>query len=216
MPNTLSVYDPVFYANEAQMALEKALGLAGRIYRGYDDEKTSREKGSVISIKVPGAFSAQDAPSTAQDITTSEIQITLNQWKEVKFALTDKELSYTSQRIIEDHIRPAAYALADKIDQTLAALVVGIPWSVDFSSPAVVGDITAARRIMFDNKVPLADPSKLHCMVSGTIEKELLDLAAFTQNQGSGDAGIAAQLRGYLGTRYGFNVLAHQTAPAPT
>ena len=31
MPNVLSVYDPLFYAQEALIALEKALGMAGRL-----------------------------------------------------------------------------------------------------------------------------------------------------------------------------------------
>ena len=35
-PNTLGIYDPLFYAQEALIQLEKALGLAGRVHRGYD------------------------------------------------------------------------------------------------------------------------------------------------------------------------------------
>lgn len=216
MANTLSSYNPIFYAQEAQTALEKALGMAGRVYRGYDDANTSRTRGQVIDITVPGSFTAQDAPSTAQDITASNLQISLDYHKEVKFALTDKELTYSSERIINDHIRPAAYALADKIDQELCALYKRVPWYFDWSAPAVVGDITSARKILFDNKVPLDDEANLHFMVSGAIEKELLDITAFTQNQGSGDAGIQAQLRGFIGRRYGLGFFANQNAPSIT
>jgi hypothetical protein len=216
MANTLSTYNPIFYAQEALIALEKALGLAGRVYRGYDDENTARTKGDTINIRVPGAFTAQDAPSAAQDIVASSIDIKLDQHKEVKFVLKDKELAYTSQRIIDEHIRPAAYALADKIDMSLAALIDDVPWYVDFSNPAVVGDITSARRLLFDNKVDLSDPSMLNFMVSGVIEKELLDLSAFSQNQGSGQTGVETQLRGYLGTRYGLNFFANQNTPSRT
>lgn len=216
MANVLSVYDPIFYAQEALIALEKALGLAGRVFRGYDDEQTARERGSVISIRVPGSFTAQNAPSSAQDINASSVSVTLDQWKEVKFALTDKELSYTSQRIVDEHIRPAAYALADNIDLALAALVDDVPWSVDFTSPAAVADITSARRILFDNKVSLADEALMHFMVSGVIEKELLDLQAFAQFQGAGQAGADTQMRGYLGKRYGLNFFANQNTPSRT
>jgi len=216
MPNTLSVYDPLFYAQEALIALEKSLGMAARVFRGYDDDQSGRERGSVISIRVPGAFSAQNAPSTAQDITAAETQITLDQWKEVKFSLTDKELAYTNQRIIDEHIRPAAYALADNIDQALAALYKGVPWYTDLTSPAALADITKVRQLMFDNKVTLADEAKLHFMTSGLIEKELLDLSAFTQHQGAGDQGVASQMRGYLGKRFGFNFFANQNTPTAT
>ncbi len=216
MANTLATYNPIFYAQETLIALEKALGLAGRVHRGYDDTNTAREKGDTINIKVPGSFVAQDAPSTAQDITASSIDIKLDQHKEVKFALKDKELAYTSQKIIEDHIRPAAYALADKIDQSLALLVKDVPWIIDWTSPAGVADITSARQRMFDNMVDLSDESKLHFMVSGLIEKELLDVSAFTTHQGAGQAGVESQMRGYLGKRFGFNFFANQNAPTLT
>src|SRR5688572_1053731 len=106
MPNVLSVYDPLFYASEAIMWLHNALGMAGRVHRGYD--KTAQQKGSVISIRKPSTFTAQDAPSNAQDIVASEVQIPLSFWREVKFKLTDKELSATQETIIEEHIQPAA------------------------------------------------------------------------------------------------------------
>lgn len=216
MANTLSSFNPIFYAQEALTALEKALGLAGRVYRGYDDANTSRTKGQFIDIPVPGSFTAQDGPSTAQDITASNIQIELASLKEVKFALTDKELTYSGERIVNEHVRPAVYALADKIDQDVAAQFKNVPWYFDWTGPAAVGDITTARRILFDNKVPLSDEALMHFMASGQIEKELLDLAAFSQNQGAGQAGIDAQMRGYLGKRYGFNFFANQNAPSIT
>lgn len=218
MANTLSAaHNPIFYAQEGLIALTKRLGMAARVYRGYDDVATSREKGETISIKVPSSFVAQDAPSTAQDLGTSKIDISLNQWKEVKFALTDKELSYTSQQIIAEHINPAAYALADKIDQVLCGLAVDVPWYSDWSAPAAVTDITSGfRKGMFARQVDFSNPEKLHCMVSGTIEGELLGLSAFSQNQGAGDQGVATQLSGHIGRRFGFNFFANQNTPSYT
>jgi hypothetical protein len=216
MSNTLSSYNPIFYANEALTALEKALGMAGRVFRGYDDGNTARTRGQYIDITVPGSFSAQDGPSAAQDVTAANIQINLSSLKEVKFALTDKELAYSSERIINDHIRPAAYALADKIDQDLALLYKDVPWYVDSSSPMVVGDITGVRKVLFNNKVPLNDPTAVHFMIDGTAEKELLDVSAFTQNQGGGDAAVLSQMTGFLGTRYGINFFANQNVQTAT
>lgn len=215
--NVLSVFNPIFYAQEGLTALYKRLGLAGRVYRGLDDSNTSREKGDTITMKVPGSFVAQDAPSVAQDIVAGKVDFKLDQHKEVKIQIGDKELAYTGQQIIEAHINPMAYALADKIDQSICGLVDDVPWYDDWSNPAIVTDITSKFRSgMFANMVDFSNPEKLHAMLSGTIEGELMGLAAFTQHQGSGDAGVAAQLRGYLGTRYGFNFFANQNAPSRT
>lgn len=212
MTNTLSVYDPIFYAQEALIQLEKALGMAGRVHRGHD--KAPQQKGATISIRKPGAFTAQDAPSPAQDIDAGEVQIALANWKEVKFGLTDRELAATGEVIIGEHIRPAAVALADAIDQSLCALYAEVPWFHDVAATAGVADIVAVRRAMFDNKVPLRDPAMLHWMIDGDMEADFLNQTAFTQWQGSGDIGAAAQVSGSLGRRFGFNFFANQNVRA--
>jgi len=209
--NTLSAYDPIFYAQEALGLLEKSLGMASRVHRGY--EKSPQEPGSTITIRKPSTFTAQNAPGSAADVTAESVSISLDQWKEVRFALSDKELAYTTERIIDEHIRPAAYALADQIDQSLVGLYDDIPWYADFSAPAAAGDITSVRKIMFDNKVPMT-PGMLHFMVDGQIEKELLDISAFSQHQGAGEAGVDTQRRGFLGQKYGYEFFANQNVPS--
>lgn len=211
MPNTLSVYDPLFYAQEAIIQLEKVLGMAGRVHRGYD--KLPQQKGSVISISKPSTFVAQDAPSPAQDVTAGEVQIALNYWREVKFKLTDKELTFTGEKIINDHIRPAAYALADDIDQKLSLLYRDIPWYVVNSSPCAVADLTALQRVMFGNRVPAA---QRHLMLSGVQQEEFLNLAAFSQWQGAGQAGADTQMEGSLGVKYGYEIFANQNVQTHT
>lgn len=215
MSNTLGNYDPIFYAQEALIALNKALGMAGRVHRGYDPNP--QQKGSVINITRPSVFEATNVDTstggTTQALTPENVSITLDTWKEVKFGLTDKELTFTKEKIITDHITPAAYALADSIDQSLVALYKKIPWKEAISSTPVVTDITGVRKALFNNKVPMSD---LHFMVDGDVEAGLLALTAFATADGSGQAGIDTQLRGSLGTRYGFEFFANQNTPAHT
>jgi hypothetical protein len=215
MANTLGYYDPLFYAQEALIHLEKALGMAARVHRGYDEERRSFNKGEYINIRKPSKFTVQNAPGTAEDLAVESVQLQLAHWREVKFALTDKELAFTTEKIIEDHIRPAAYALADDIDQKLVALYKDIPWYYDLAAngSTEVGDITGVRKVQFQNAVPLQDIGNVHYMVDGNLEKGLLDLAAFTQQQGAGDQGVQSQRRGSLGTKYGYEIFANQNVP---
>lgn len=213
-PNVLGVYNPIFYAQEALIHLEKALGLAGRVHRGIDQERRSFGRGETISIRKPSTFTAEDAPSTAQNLNTGTVSLTLNKWKEVKFSLTDKELAFTSERIIQEHIRPAAYALADRVDQDLVTQFHNIPWFYDLAGTTEVGDITGPRQVLFDNAVPLSDPSLIHYMINGTLENEFLQLPAFSQQQGAGNVGVDTQLRGTLGIKFGSEVFANQNTPS--
>jgi hypothetical protein len=207
--NTLSIFDPLFYANLALIQLEKQLGMANRVHRGYD--KTPTQKGSTIAIPMISTFTAQDAPGTDMNINADSINIVVDQWKEVKFALTDKELNYTQQEIITKHIRPAAYALADVIDQALCNLYKGVPWYSGTAGavPSSVGDITGARKVMFNNAAPLT-PGMVHLMIDGNAEEAFLKLSAFSQQQGAADVGVNTQLTGSLGQKFGFEVFSNQ------
>ena len=216
MSNTLGNYDPIWYASEALIQLQKALGMAGRVHRGYDPNP--QQKGSLINITRPGTFTATNVNTstggTTADIDPENIQIELDTWKEVKYKLTDKELSFTKEKIITDHISPAAYALADAIDQDLCKLYKKIPWTSAITATPAVTDITTARKVLFNNKVPMGD--MLHMMVDGSVEAGLLSLSAFTTSSGSGDAGVESQLRGTLGRRYGFEIFANQNVQEHT
>lgn len=208
MANALGIYDPLFYANEALIQLENALGMAARVHRGFDEERRSFGLGSKIEIRRPSTFVAQDAPSSAQDVSTGTVEIELSSWKEVKFKLTDKELAYTGDRIISDHIRPAAYALADKVDQDLCNLALDVGQNVAYAG--TIADISNAKQKLFDAGVPLMDYASNHYMIDGTAQNAYEQIQAFSQYQGAGDLGVETQLRGQLGMRYGFNIFANQ------
>ena len=78
MPNTLGVYNPVFFAQEALRQLEAVMGLANRVYMGYDEERRSFGLGETINIRRPSTFIAQNAPSAAQDVNTETVAVTLD------------------------------------------------------------------------------------------------------------------------------------------
>ena len=218
MANSLGNYNPVFYAQEALIQLEKALGMAGRVHRGYEEERKSFGRGQTINIRKPSTFTAQNAPSSAQDLDTGTTALVLDHWKEVKFKVSDRELAFTGQKIIDDHIRPAAYALADDVDQRLAALYKDIPWftTTNAAPGSVVTDVTDPRKLMFNNSVPMNGAGDLHFMVDGTMEQGLIGNAAYAQWQGAGAEGVATQMRGTLGYRYGFEFFANQNVQSHT
>jgi hypothetical protein len=213
--NVLNFYDPLFYAQEALIVLEKELGFAARIHRGY--EPSPQQKGSVINISKPGTFTAQNAPgSVAQDVATGGVSITLDTWKEVKFKLTDKELTFTKEKIVNDHIRPAAYALADSIDMRCASLYQDIykyggTVSADL---ALITDLTRVRRMFQDQMVP--DDGQRHLAINNASEEALLALATFNANAGVPSAAQEAFLKGSLGSKFSYEIFSSLNIPTHT
>lgn len=211
MTNVLGAFNPIFYAQEGLMLLENALGMSARVHRGFEEERRTYNQGEYIRIRKPGSFTVTDAgDETVQDVETTYVDIQLSYHKEVMFGLTDKELSYTGERIVQEHVRPAVYAIADYIDGQLALLYKDIPWYFQIGSTPGIADIAKGRRILFDNKAPLGDPAMLHMMVNGALEEAFLSSSAFTQWQGAGDTGVTAQMRGQIGQKLGFNIFANQ------
>lgn len=211
MAHTLGNYNETFFAQEALIQLEKVMGMAGRVYRGHSADSAAR--GDTIQIRRPASFTAADAPAAATDLATESVSITLNKWKEVKFALTDKDLSLTAPQIITDHIRPAAVALADQIDQDLASLYKDIPWvSAQTATPAL-SDIGAIRKIMFDNRVPLND-GMLNYMIDGATELAYLNaLSASGMQPAQQDKSLR---EGSMGRLFGYDTWANQNTPTHT
>jgi hypothetical protein len=209
---TLGNYNETFFAQEALIQLEKVLGMAGRIHRGYSSDTKAR--GDTISIRRPASFTATDMPATASDVLTDSVNITLNKWKGVVFGLTDKDLSLSADQIITDHIRPATVAIADNVDQACAALYKDIPWVIAQTATPVLADIPAIRKIMMDNRVPLGDKTALHYMIDSTTELAYLNaLAAAGQQANTQDPSLR---EGSMGRLYGFDTWANQNTPSHT
>lgn len=209
---TLGNYDETFFVQEALIQLEKVLGMAGRVHR--DSTAESQVKGAIVAMRRPASFTATDMPVTDSDTITESVNLTFNKWKGVTFALTDKDLTLSSEKIIENHIRPATVAIADRIDIDLCALYADIPWvSAQTATPALA-DIAAIRKIMRDNKVPLSDNTKLHYMIDSATELAYINaLAAAGQQANTQDPALR---QGSLGRLYGFDAWANQNTPSHT
>lgn len=218
MANTLGNYNPEFYAQEALMQLFKALGMAGRVHRGAEQERNSsgNKKGDTINMKRPTKFTAQEhvagTGSTSQDVVGENVSIVLNNHQEVKYELTDRELAYSTEQIITDHITPAAYALADKIDQDLHLLGAKVGPKAFVSGAASSAFITGPRKVLRNNEVPM-DPGAVHYLIDSGMEAAFLDLGIFHEARITGEgSNQAALMNGTLGSRFGVEVFATQNA----
>jgi hypothetical protein len=210
--NTLGNYDETFFVQEALIQLEKVLGMAGRVHR--DATAESQVKGATVAMRRPASFTATEMPVSDSNVPTESVNLTFNKWWGVQFGLTDKDLTLSAPQIIQNHIRPAAVAVADKIDQTLAALYLDIPWiSAQTATPALA-DIAAIRKIMRDNKVPLDDNTKLHYMIDSATELAYINaLAAAGQQANTQDPALRS---GSMGRLYGYDTWANQNTPTHT
>ena len=211
MPNTLGNYNEIFFAQEALIQLQNALGMAARVHRDFDP--TPSVRGDSVRIRRPSRFSAQDAPSPAQNLDTESISVQLNKWRDVRFALTDKELTQSSEKIITDHIQPAAYEIARDIDADLNTLWSLVPNVSQASGTFALEDLTKPHQVLFDLGVPM-DETNIHMQVNGAMQAAILGKLGGQNIMGAGVDN--ARLRGAMGQLFGINLFANQQTPKHT
>ena len=221
MSNTLGNYNAQFFADAALWWLRNNLAhLAShtRIQPGVDLSPAvpiTEESGSVVQLRRPSTFAGRDnvAPtgSSRQDIQSETATVTLSEHKEVKFEVTDKELAYTRERIIEDHVGPATRAIVEELDTyihgTLGDL---IPNRIDHSIP--VGAHTFVRPRAMLRRNLLREDEPLYYVVSMTTEADLLRAKVVASREVAGE-GVETSLKsGIIPTRFGIDTLPTQTA----
>jgi len=209
MGNTVTAYNPIFYAQETLKNVEDMLGFASRVYRGFDSERKSAEQGDVIQIRRPGTFETSAGGTAAySEVTTSSVNITLNNYRQVKFKLSDQEIVQGGERLITDHIRPASVALASYIDAQVATLSKDVPWQVDVGSTVSSADIINPRKILRENIGAMVDSGPVYYAIDETMEASFLGLDIFSNAATSGET--TGLRRGFLGERFGVQTFVNQ------
>lgn len=217
MSNLLTAFQPTFYAQEALLHMEKALGMAVRVHRGYDAERGGASLGQSITIRKPSSFATQSGGSGATpDLHTETVTMTLSNWREVKFAVTDKELAHGGERLVDEHIAPASYALASYVDAQLTSLYRYVPWQIDCAASPTEADVLGARKILRNNAGSLVDMGNVHFAIDSELEAAFLSRDVFHSAAIAGGESTAALLQGSLGVRFGVEHFVNQNLPIHT
>lgn len=218
MAATLAAYNPQLYANKALPLLYSYLGLGSRVYRDLDMDYASANKGQQVNIRRPGTFAVADAPATAEDVAAETVSLSLDYWRESKFKLTDKELTFSEEKILAEHVAPAMAVLADDIDQKLQAEYYNFGRKATaFTTGSSAGiNFANVQKAMIEAKIPQADPGKLHYMIDPTMNHHYVSDSSFAQWQGAGPAGEATQRSGSLGIKYGMETFVTHNTVAHT
>lgn len=207
MANTLGNFNVPLFAATALDILMNSLSTPRRVNRAYESERRAFDKGDVVNIRRPSTFTVYDAPigTSADDLKTESVQIALDQYKETKMAVTDRELAYTTEQIIREHISPMAYALGNSVDAALLAQSYLIPHCQQITAASAgIEVLTGADRIMRENRVPDDGPSRRHYAANPRVWERWIGNAAFAQHQGAAAGGVATQETAQLAQKYGF------------
>lgn len=207
MANTFLTPDII--AREALMQLRNNAVMAQLVHRDYSSEFAGAV-GDTISIKKPASFVAKEFGSEIelQDATEGSIDVKLDKFLDVSFAVTSKEMTLDIDDFSQQLLIPAMQAFADKIDKYLLGLASGVTNNVSYTigSGTVRDTIVDARKFLTDNAVPLTNRS---FVFGGNMEADLLKTDLFTSAEKVGDEGTALR-EASLGRKFGLDMYTDQ------
>lgn len=119
MANT--IITPSIIAKVGLAHLENNLVMGKKVYRDYSKEFV--KVGDTISVRRPVRFVANDgAVAINQDVTEGKFSLQIASRKHVAWSFTTQDLTLSIEEYSERYIKPAAIALANKIDYDLCGL----------------------------------------------------------------------------------------------
>lgn len=115
---------PSVIASAALANLYETTVMAPLVHRDYEPEFASRV-GDTITIRKPAVFQANEFDRAAgiqiQDATESSVDVALNHFADVSFAVTAEDLALNIEDFSEQLLNPAMEAISQKIDRDLLA-----------------------------------------------------------------------------------------------
>lgn len=217
MSNTFTYVIPQLLAQGLEALRENAV-MPMLVNRDY--ESMAAQKGQIIDIPIPSAITAVAVtpaitPPANSDVSPTRARITLNQWYEAPFYLTDKEMLECMDGTIPMQASEAIKSLANNIDSYLLGRYltvygyVGTAGTTPFASD--VSAATAARKTLFNQ---LAPPGDRRFVTDTDAEANALGLRAFQDMSFSGSAqGI---IEGHINRKLGFDWFMDQNVPSHT
>lgn len=199
---------PEWWANESVAILEENMIMANLVHRDF--EAVLMEAGEVVNTRKPGTFVAKRKANgdavTKQAVTSTNIEVRLNQHFHVTFAITDREQAKSFKDLIATYLHPAVLALAQGIDKVLLSqaprfMRLDNKTAGTLGVGASVASILATRQNLNDNKAP---PQLRTMIESSKDETALLSLEIFINADKVGDDGTSLR-EASLGRRLGFN-----------
>lgn len=183
--------------------------------------------GSKVHIPKRGALvvntKVENANYTVQEPSSSTVDLTLNQHKEVTFGVESRVLATTNQNIIAGYADDAAIAIAEAIDLGIASVYSSVPGGQTITNAGNIteANILAARKILVDNKLPsIADR---FAIVATSQTNALLQIDRFTRYDAlgisndiaEGSVGGQREMLGAagIGRVHGFNFAESQLVP---
>ena len=205
-------------------ALREQVVLPKIVNRSYEDKiGPGQRQGSTVNVAVPSAITTRSVtadvvPPAVTAVTPTSVSITLDQWKEAPFAMSDAAISRVQAGLIPMQMSEAVRSLANTIDDFLWSKIdsasgvygfTGTSGTTPFASN--VSQYLDARAIANNQLMPM---DNRYVILDADAEANALQLTAFLDASAAGTKETI--VKGDIGYKLGAQWLMSQNVPTHT
>lgn len=223
LSNTLTDVIPQILAQGLKTLRENA--IMPRLVN-TDLSADAAEKGNTIDVPLAASITTRDVvpdqTATNVTITPTKVQVTLDQWKEAPFMLTDKDIGDAMSGIIPRQAEEAVKSLANTVDSFILSTLykaayhnAGTAGTTPFAGVAPATTLAAFKTLrtkLIKSLIPLGNDT--HVVLDPDAEANALTMSPFLKADERGDQG--AIIAGQIGRKLGFWWWMDQNVPTHT
>lgn len=207
--NSLDVFVPEFWAQEALALLEENMVVANLVHKDFST--TVATMGDTVNVQRPAKFVAKrksvNDDVTVQAATATNVAVKLNQQVHVSFLIRDGEESKGRLGLVDLYMKPAMMAQAKFVDQVLLGQ---FPQYLDYTAGALGGATSSTvSNYILDMRnvqnVALVPDEPRNLILTPNFETTCLKVDKFTDADRVGDDGTALR-RASLGKKWNYNL----------
>ena len=217
MANTLTEVIPKLLAGGLLALRERAI-MPRRVNRDY--ESLASQKGDVVNIPISAAISTRNVTPAVtqaanQDTTPTTVAVTLDQWKEATFQMSDKDWKEAQDGFMPRQSLEAIKSLANTVDTFILGKYTGIYAAGGTAGTTPLGtdllQVASCRALL---NTGLAEPDDRSVVLDVDAEAAAIGLGNFVQAEQAGT--VETIQRGEIGMKLGMDWFLDQNVPTHT
>lgn len=187
MANTLTAYTPEMWSKTSLSLLREKIVMPPLVRIDFSTDLA--QAGDTVNTRKPATLTANTVNTitgvTVQDVSATNVPVTLNSHKESTFKISDREATRSLKNLTNEYLDPAMLAIANAVDSSLLGLYTDITTVITVASGGSWATMLGAVRTrMNKNKVQEQDR---RLVLSNDDEGNIGNLPNLQQFQQSGD-----------------------------
>lgn len=142
MPNSISAYTPELWSRKSVDLLRQKIVMPQLVRVDFSEDLA--QFGDTVNTRKKATMTASTVDTTTgvtvQDVSSTNIQVTLNQHKDASFRISDREATRSFMNLVDEYLDPAMLALANDVDTAL----LGLYTDLSVNTPINGTDLDAA------------------------------------------------------------------------